>query len=401
MAVLALQTIISSTNKAMQWNKYKKALLFTGSLLVMLLLFYVYASYTTAEDNRLLSQAKAAPEAVKTYILQFIAALKEDRKGLFAGSLTRSFLFIAAAALLLFLFIKDKIKAAIAIAGIGCLAFIDVMAIDLQYLNTDNYLDQADYQQANFSPSPADKQIMQDKSYYRVLDIRDGVHDAFNTSALSGYFHYSVGGYHPAKLSIYQDLIEHQLYNYPNCTAAINMLNTKYIIDKDSTGRDTVIINKDALGPAWFVPSVRFEDMPEAVMHALDSINPRNTAVVFAKDKDLVNYSTSPNNADSITLVENKNDAVLYVSNATAPRFAVFSEIFYQQGWKAFIDNKEVPIVRTNYVLRGLSVPAGRHNIRFIFHPASYYTGRKIAQVMGIVVLLLLVAVVYRSYRTH
>ncbi|OQP56797.1 hypothetical protein A3860_09430 [Niastella vici] len=398
MAVLALQTILFTNDKTALWNNYKKTILFSGSILLLLLLFYFNTDYTSADDKYLLSNAKAAPDSVKSYIMNFLTALKTDRKALFGASLLRSFLFISAAAVLTGLFLKDKIKAGIALAGIGCLAFIDVMAIDWQYLNKDNYQDEADYQQTYFTPSPADRTIMQDKSYYRVFDIRDGVHSAFNASALSGYFHHSIGGYHPAKLSIYQDLIEHQLYNYPHCAAAINMLNTKYIIDKDSTGRDTVITNKAALGAAWFVNSVRFANDPESVMNALSSLNPRETAIVFEKDKNLIHYDPSQNSSDSITLIENKNDEIVYASNATAPRFAIFSEIFYGKGWKAYVDNTEVEIIRTNYVLRGLCVPAGQHRIRFEFRPASFYNGKAIAQVAGIISLLLVLTACLVTY---
>ncbi|HEX6427791.1 MAG TPA: YfhO family protein [Niastella sp.] len=399
MAVLALQTILFTNNKTAVWDNYKKTILFTGSLLLMLLLFYFYADYTTIEDKNILSRAKAAPDAVKEYIINFFTALKADRKDLFGGSLIRSFLFITAVAVLTGLFIKGKIKAGLALAGIGCLAFIDVMAIDVKYLNKDNYLDEADYQQTNFTPSPADQTIMQDKTDYRVLDLRNGVRSAFNASAMSGYFHKSIGGYHPAKLSIYQDLIERQLYKYPDCSTAINMLNTKYIIDKDSTGKDIIATNNEALGVAWFVQSVQFANSPEAVMNALHSLNPKKSAIVFGKDKNLLHYDSSQNSSDTITLIENKNDEIVYGSNATGPRFAVFSEIFYEKGWKAYIDNTEVPIIRTNYVLRGLSVPAGQHRIRFAFHPASYYNGQAIAQVAGIITLLMVLMAIFVSFK--
>lgn len=397
MAVLALQTIFFTNNKTALWDNYKKTILFTGSLLLLLLLFYFNTDYTSIEDKELLNRAKGAPDTVKGYIINFITALKADRQDLFGGSLIRSFLFITAVAALTGLFIKNKIKVAWALAGIGCLAFIDVMAIDVKYLNKDNYQDEADYQQTYFTPSPADQTIMQDKNNYRVLDLRNGVHSAFNASAMSGYFHKSIGGYHPAKLSIYQDLIEHELYKYPDCSTAINMLNAKYIIDKDSTGKDIIAINKDVLGAAWFVTSVDFANNPKAVMNALHSLNPRETAIVFAKDKNLLHYESSHDSADTITLIENKNDEIVYQSHSTKQRFAVFSEIFYEKGWKAYVDNKEVPIIRTNYVLRGLSVPAGQHRIRFEFHPPSYYNGQAIARIAGIITILLVLLTIFLS----
>ncbi|THU39695.1 hypothetical protein FAM09_14460 [Niastella caeni] len=399
MAVLALQMIVNTKVKTTLWLKYKKSLLFSGSIFLALLLLYFNADFTADSDRQLLSRFSSASDQVRDYALGFIAALKEDRKVLFFGSLVRSLLFVAAAALLMLLYLKNRIKGPYLMAGIGLLAFIDVIAIDVKYLNKDNYQDASDYQHANFTPSAADQQILQDKGSYRVFDVREGAHSAFNTSALSGYFHRSIGGYHPAKLSIYQDLIEHQLYNYPNCSPAINMLNTKYIIGKDSLGKDVVITNQHALGDAWFVNSVLFESTAETVMNALSNLNARDTAIVFTKDKQLVTGPSTGNSSDAIQLVENRNDEITYRSNAASPRFAVFSEIFYEKGWKAYIDNKEVPIVRTNYVLRGLAVPAGQHSIRFLFRPASYYTGVKVAKVAGIIIIMLFFVSVFLTYR--
>lgn len=394
MAVLALQMIFTANDKTSLWEKYKKSILFMGAIFVALLILYFNSSFTSGGDNQLLQRSAAAPDEMKGYVRRFIAALQEDRKDLYLGSLLRSFLFVAAAALAMLLYLKNSIKAVYLLVVIGLLTFIDVIAIDVKYLNKDNYQEEADYQ-ANFSPSPADQQIKQDTGSYRVFDVRDGAHSAFNTSALSAYFHRSIGGYHAAKLSIYQDLIEHQLYNYPHCAPSINMLNTKYIIARDSLGKDVVFTNPDALGDCWFVSGIRFESTPQAVMEALTHFNPRDTAVLFTDDKKLVTAVSAGSNVGSIQLVENRNDDITYRSNTTAPRFAVFSEVFYEKGWKAYIDNTEVPIIRTNYALRGLVVPAGQHSIRFSFQPASYYNGVKVARIAGMIIIILFFASVF------
>lgn len=289
---------------------------------------------------------------------------------------------------------------------VGVLAFVDVMQIDTKYLNSESYQDPTEYEQ-NFKPTAADVQIMQDKSFYRVFDLRNGVQQSFNGGALAAYFHKLIGGYHPAKLSIYQDLIEHQLiksnieqqlYVAPGSIPVVNMLNTKYIILPTQHG-DTAITNPNALGDAWFVKGVRFESSPSAVMNSLTNFNPKDTAIVFAKDQNLISTSSTENPSDSIDLVKNDNDEVTYKSNASSNRFAVFSEVYYNLGWKAYIDGKEVPIVRTDYVLRGLSVPAGRHDIRFEFHPASFYTGEKVATFAGILVWLLIIGTLIQAFR--
>jgi hypothetical protein len=398
MAIMTLQKILLFENKQALWERYKKGLILTAGIFVIILLVYLSADFTSQPDKELLKQSAEAPTQVKDYIRTFLNALRDDRKSLFISSLVRSFFFIAAAALAIWLYIKNKFSAALAIAVVGVLAFIDIMTVDVKYLNTDNYQDEAEYNQSFFTPTQVDQQIMQDKGYYRVFDLRQGL-GTLTQGANTAYYHNSIGGYHPAKLSIYQDLIEHQLYKFPQSMPIVNMLNTKYILQADQAGKESVFLNPDALGAAWFVTAVKFEPTPAAVMNALDNFHPRDTAVVFEKDKALVSYTPQASPGDTITLVKNDNDDITYTSNSAANRFAVFSEIYYNLGWKAYIDGKETPILRTNYVLRGLSVPAGKHEIHFVFHPSSFYTGERISMIAGILMFLLLLAAIVQSLR--
>ena len=400
MAVLTLQKVISAENKNELWERYKKGLYLTGGVFVVLLLIYFSSDYRSAGDKSVLTQITAAPPQVKEYINTFFTALKEDRQSLFFSSLLRSLFFIAAVGVVLWLRIREKISNPVVLGIVGLLAFADVMTIDSKYLNAENYQDEAEYQN-NFVASPVDQQILQDTSYYRVFDVRQGLSVALgNQGALPSYFHKSVGGYHPAKLSIYQDLIEHQLSRFPASLPVFNMLNTKYIIQADQSGKESVFANPDALGPAWFVKAVRFENTPAAVMNALSNLHPADTAVVFTADQTKVPAPIADTTA-SIRLIKNDNDDVTYQSNAAQAGFAVFSEIFYDRGWNAFIDGKEVPIIRTNYVLRGLSVPAGQHQIKFEFRPQSYYVGETISFVASILIWLALAAAAYQWYRSR
>jgi hypothetical protein len=362
-------------------------------------MIYFNADYNSESDKQLVSQLASAQQEVQNYVRSFINALEEDRKSLFFGSLLRSFFLALATAFILWLSIRKKIGNTIVLILIGLLAFFDVMSIDTKYLNSDNYQDEEVFN-GSFSPTPADLQILKDTTYYRVFDVRQGLNVALGMQgALPSYFHNSIGGYHPAKLSIYQDLIQHQLSKFPGNLSAINMLNTKYIIQSDQSGQASVYTNPDALGAAWFVNDVRFENSPSAVMQALNNFNPRDTAILFEKDKQLIKNSVGRDSAAFIQLIKNDNDEITYRSNSNSDKFAVFSEIFYNKGWKAFIDDKEAPIVRTNYVLRGLSIPAGQHNIKFIFHPGSYYTGKSISLIAGIMVLLSLLAAAFFTYK--
>jgi hypothetical protein len=201
-----------------------------------------------------------------------------------------------------------------------------------------------------------------------------------------------VGGYNPAKLSIYQDLIENQWYNFPNCLPTLNMMNTKYIITGNMAS-DT-IPNPDALGNAWFVKGIEYKKGPRAVMDHLSFFNPKDTAVMDEQDKieDLAGLQVDSN--ASVQLVENKNDEITYKAKTNAKQLAVFSEIYYKDGWKATIDDKEAPIVKVNYVLRGLVVPAGDHTIKFEFKPASITSARQIAGIASILLWLSLVTMI-------
>lgn len=396
MAVLTLQKILGDVQDQKNIALYKKGLYLTGGVFLVLLLIYFSSDFRSEFDRQLLSQVTAAPANVKDYVNSFLSGLRDDRKTLFFNSLLRSLFFIAVAAGVLWLFQKGRLSKLLAIGVIAVLAFIDVISVDAKYLNADHFQDELEAQN-NFVPTEADKQISQDTSFYRVLDLRNGL-GTLTYGANTAYFHKSVGGYHPAKLSIYQDLIEHQLMKFPASLPVYDMLNTKYIIQPDAAGKEVVYPNLESAGPAWFVKTLRYEATPAAVMTALSNFHPKDTAVLFSADQKAV-PTPQWDSAASIRLVYNDNDDVLYQSNAMQPGFAVFSEVYYDKGWKAYIDNKEAPIVRTNYVLRGLSVPAGTHQIKFEFRPDSYYKSERLAQIASIVIWLGVLAAAFQLYR--
>ena len=409
MAVMTVQKIISTQNRAELWERYKKGLIATAVLFVLLLLIYFNSDFTNAIDKNLSQNVNEASPEIKNYVQQFLNAVKDDRKSLFMSSLGRSFLFILIAAAALWLIIKKAMQPRWLLAAVGVFSFIDIISVDNKYLNDEHFQDK-ETQENSLQPTAADNKILQDKSFYRVFDLRQGAAGSLTYGARpTAYFHKSIGGYHPAKLSIYQDLIEkqlnknnieQQLFMAPGSVPAVNMLNTKYIIQGMQGGGDSVVVNPSNLGPAWFVNAVKYETSPFAVMNALTNFNPKDTAVVFARDQNISSYTPTTNASDSIYLVNNQNDEVSYKYNAASNRFAVFSEVFYDRGWKAYIDGKETPIVRTNYVLRGLSVPAGQHDVRFVFHPSSYYNGEKIALFGGILIWLMIIGTIIQTYRT-
>ncbi len=391
MATLALEKIVANAkDNASLLEPYKKALMITGGIFVVLFLLYLSFDYQSDADRDMLKRISELQDQIKTPVKQFLSGLSEDRKDLFFSDILRSLFFVAVAAASIWLYLKNKLKPAVLITVIGVFAFIDVMAVDVKYMNSDDFVTKDDYENA-FQPTAADNQIMQDKSFYRVLDLKQGIGGAFNSGANSAYFHKSIGGYNPAKLSIYQDLIDSQLYKFPNCLPVINMLNTKYVISQDGKAQQ----NPMALGNCWFVKNVQFVNDPKQVMKALDNFNPKDTAITEKFYSNVLKNIASPDSAATITLTDNRNDTVDYHSKSSTEQIAVFSEVYYNKGWDVYIDGKKSEYAKVNYVLRGMMVPAGEHNIEFRFEPGSHAMGWTITSITSWIMLLLLIAALF------
>jgi hypothetical protein len=388
MAVLTLQKVLETEDKRTLWRRYGWGLLTMTGIFLVLAGLYFHFSYSSDYEKELLQKAAAKGSEAARSMTAFVSGLRADRQQLFGESILRSLILVSAAALAIALYLRKIIRPAVLLSVIGVLTFADVLSMDLNYLSNDNYKGSEEYQQ-NFTATNADRQIMADKGYFRVFDLRDNMSNALTYGAMTAYFHKSIGGYHAARLAIYEDLINRQLFNFPNCAPVINMLNTKYIIEPGAKGGDSVIRNKSTLGPVWFVKHVQFEPSAQDVMNALTRFNPKDTAIAFLHDTAKCNYEATADTTGTIALVKNDNDEITYLSQSPHRRFAVFSEVYYKRGWRAWIDDRESPIVRTNYVLRGLSVPAGRHIIRFLFRPLSYYLGRQIQWMASIIFLLM------------
>jgi hypothetical protein len=392
-AVIAAQQLLFEDALKGSLNKYKKGLYVVAGVFLLAILIYLTADFSTENDKNLISQVSQIQDvqqrdAILPQVKSFISALQDDRKGLLLSDFLRSFFYVSIAAAAIWLFIKKYIKASIALAIIGLFSLIDLFSIDTKYLSEKNFQDKEENDQT-FVPALHNIEISKDTGYYRVFDLTQGVQSAFNGNNLSSAFHQSIGGYHAAKLSIYQDLIEKQLYKFPNCMPVINMLNTKYIIfTNQQTGQPTYQVNKDAAGSCWIVGAVRTEKNPSKVMSGLDNLKIKDTAIVEA---DLT-MKIARNSGDSVWLVKNDHDRVYYQSNSSSNNFAVFSEVYYKKGWKAFVDGKETPIYKTNYVLRGLEIPAGKHDIKFEFKPDSFYKTVPLASGANAVIWLLLIA---------
>ncbi|MBS1739100.1 MAG: YfhO family protein [Bacteroidetes bacterium] len=343
---------------------------------------------------------------------QIMGALKSDRASLATKSGLTSAVFIILAAGLIWAFIKSKANKTILIAGIGILVAVDLISVDKNFLGEGNYEDATDYE-ALFQPRPVDKQIMQDKDpYYRVLDLSKNTYN----DAVQAYFHKCIGGYSPAKMEIYQDLIDMQMggshtqgkFN----SQVLNMLNTKYIIFNAGQQGPVYQPNSAALGNAWFVSSVKWAKTADEEMNLLhatslgdtaivtNEFDPKSTAILRDHYHDqLNNYTFSKDSTSSIKLLRYGLNDLIFESNNTQNGLAVFSDIWYPYGWEATIDGKPAEILRVNYVLRALKVPANSKRIEFHFRPSSFTTGNNIAMVSSLTLIALLFIGIYAGIK--
>ena len=325
-------------------------------------------------------------------------ALIAERQSMLAGDAWRSFGFIAAAAALFYAFAFVKsIKSSHFIAVLALLFLFDMWPVCKRYVNDSHFMEKR--KTTAVQMTEADKFIhsIEGDNHYRVLDYTRG--SVFNQSFTSCY-HNSVGGYSPAKLSRYQDLIEHQIGK--GNKGVLDMLNTKYFIQGASANE--VALNREAYGHCWLVDNIEWVDGAKEEMAALDNVS-KTTAYVdkcwACKIDNPAQYNN--NAAGTIELVEYRNPGnIIYRSNSEAPKLALFSEVYYKT-WKAYIDGEEVTPVRANYVLRALPLPAGEHTIEFkcvdelmeTSHSWSLY----MSILVGVVLVLLVGTIVYRKLK--
>ncbi len=328
----------------------------------------------------------------------FSKALADDRKALLRGDAFRSLAFIAFAFVILYLELWKKITPPAFYALLIFMITMDLAVVDNRYFTKENYKRKRGA--ASFVATEADNEILKDKSYYRVYNIQGGDPRNAFLEARSSYFHHSVGGYHAVKLRRYQDLADSCLFPQTNTMiqglqqgkadfsafGVINMLNIKYLIYGPE--RNNFIPNPTANGNAWFVQKVITVNSPTAELDKVCDLNTRHEAVI--NDPAFNTAEIGYDSAATITLVEHNPKFLKYESASAAAGLAVFSEIYYPKGWVATIDGKEVPLLRVNYVLRGLKLPAGKHTISFTFEPPAFVTGNAITTAFSWIVLLVL-----------
>ena len=405
MGVLALSKLISTDiDVAEAWKKLKTTAIICGIIMVLMAGFYMTASFSGPNDKSFKDNIKQnmmhapAGQQVSPQIEQqaeqtsrsIISALQSDRQGLMGKDLLRSFILIGLAILLMGLFLKKKVSSKILIGAMIILTGYDLLGVALRYLNSDNFVETEDFESA-FIPTQADLQILKDPDHANFRVFNETV-DSYNDATTSYHFN-SVGGYHPAKLGLYNDIITRQLSK--GNMEVFDMLNTKYfIVQNPQTGKPEAQLNPNAFGNCWLVKGIKYVDNADQEMAALDSTDLKDTAVVENKFKTQIKSAPKYDSVAYIKLVRNINDTIDYRISAPSPQFAVFSEVYYSKGWNVFIDGDKADYVKTDYVLRGMYIPAGNHEIEWRFEPKSYIIGRMTSIIASILVALILIATI-------
>lgn len=339
--------------------------------------------------------------------------LKTDRAALMQSDALRSLGIILAVAGLIWAFLTNKIKQNILLVGIAIITIGDLWSVGKRYLGADRFVNEKRIS-ATRQPRPVDAAILKNGANDPNFRVHDLSINAFNSSSTS-YFHKTIGGYHPAKLQRYNDLIERHIQSEDNALrqslsqaanldavnaatanlTVFNMLNTRFFIGNPE---GAPIPNSNALGNAWFVDDFRMVNSANEEIDGLKGLNPRNTAIIHNEYQDYVSGLNIQKNG-TIKLTNYEPNHITYQSNSTSDQLAVFSEIWYgpNKGWQAYIDDQPVDHIRVNYALRGLKIPAGEHKIDFKFAPSSYQMGRMITLIFSLAILGGFLWLVYSS----
>lgn len=410
LAVMALQQLLTSDEA---WMRYRKAVCYSfGITLAICAIGFcvpeIFGSVISDNDREIdnyitgaLMQQGYDAATARQFSLQnpsIYSAVESLRIGLVSSDALRSFIIVALGGVMLVAFLRRKISAGVTATVLAVLVLGDLYMINKRYVSHDSFVAKQLTVGAPIAKTSVDEAILQDKDMnYRVMDI-----PRFN-SADPSYYHKMIGGYHAAKLTRYQDLIDRHLSHFLRGTETdadwnvINMLNARYVVSLDGQ----VLRNPEAYGNAWFVEHIDYVANPDEEMAMLSRINPRLIAVADKKFEPVLGQAFAPSPSDTIVETSYAPNRLTYRSNSLKGGVAVFSEIYFPWGWTATIDGKEAPLGRVDYVLRALRVPAGEHEIVMTFDPPSLHTTDTLATVAVILIYIALagaLAIAARSY---
>ena len=381
LGVLALKEFfslkISSEEKIKALKKSLYA--FGGLIFIGFLLAHSFSTFEGIRDTTYLNIEK------EYNIIGVLDAVIADRKAMLLIDVLRSLFLMLLTAGVLWMFLKSKLKQGIAILIIAVFVLFDLVSVDKKYVNKDDFKSSRKIEKP-FIASNADKLILQDKTHFRVGNFSVNPMNDGSTS----YFHQSIGGYHAAKMMRYQELFEYQIAK--NNMQVLNMLNTKYFIVDNDKGEKQAQQNPDANGNAWFVENVKVVNSANSELQILDSLNTKVSAVIDkSKLLDNVNFNFEKDSTATIKLINYDVTELTYRTKTEKEQFVVFSEIYYKDGWNAYIDGKLTNHFRVNYVLRGMKIPAGEHEIEYKFEPKVIQLGGMISLFSYISIILVFV----------
>jgi hypothetical protein len=375
LAILALNVIFNDFVSKTKKLKALKVSFFTVlGFGIMLFLVKGMFDFSAPGDERLkMTGLEGLPEV-----------LKEDRKAVYNSDLFRSLSYAFLAALAIWFFIKEKIKQNVVIVVIGVLMVFDLVGVDLRYVNSDNFVAKRRMAQP-FQKTPVDEEILKDKSVFRVFDQAAGFEGA-GTS----YFHQAISGYHAAKPAGMEDLFYFHIAQ--GNIKVLNMLNVKYVIQQDEEGKSYPAVNPEANGNAWFVNKLIEVQSADEEISALKDLEVKNEAVVNTSLFSGINrFNFRKDSLATVALTDYEPNHLTYSSSNSNAGVLVFSEMYYKNGWNAYIDGQLKDHFKVNYVLRALKVPEGQHTIEFKFEPKVIETGSRITLassiILGLVIL--------------
>jgi len=398
LGLLALKNIVDnkvSKQEVLKALKYSTAIL--GGLALLFIINPGLLSFSSLSDSRL-------PEYLQSTIVQ-------DRASMMRSDAFRSIIFVLIGAGAIWMFIKSKINKTTLYIVLGVAILVDLWGVDKRYLNNDDFVSKQKVK-IPYTATAADKFILQDKTLdYRVLNLAVST---FNDASTS-YFHKSIGGYHGAKMRRYQELIDFEISKEIQTlisvlqagatqnaidaalmkSQALNMLNTKYIIYNPNA---QPLINPHILGNAWFVNDVKVVEDANHEIKAVQNFNPAQTAIVDKRFKNLL-FDFKKDSTASIKLEVYKPNYLKYKTKTQSDQLAVFSEIYYDKGWNAYVDGKKEPHFRVNYVLRAMKIPAGNHTVEFKFEPVSWKIGGIVSLISSILLIFVMIFVIYFEYK--
>ena len=362
-----------------QKKVFKNTLILAGVMVGAVVLLTMSTDFSSPETDKRIAEQGG---------METVNKIKDLRSGLVWDDIFRSILFIVALIGLVYLALKKQASTLVAGAVMILLVGFDMIGISKRYLTDDNWEDKETEEAV--LPSVIDNQIIaNNKDGKRVFDYRGGINGAFNDNR-AGAFHRNVGGYHPAKMSRYQDVMSYCIgSSSPTGSGdimnnhALDMLNCGFIMGISQDGKSEIVVPRmTALGHAWFVDSVDEAATAKEALNMINTLNLRKHAVIEGGDYKAGataglalgarNFATDSTAA--VTRLFYSNDSIAYESNNNQAGLAVFSEIYYNEkngAWKAFVDGKEAKALRVNYVLRGLEIPAGKHAVTWVYQPAD------------------------------